>query len=48
LRFSKVWQVEGIHDQDTANQIAVGLIDTYGREEVETDRSFLGSVQESE
>jgi O-antigen/teichoic acid export membrane protein len=30
----KVWQVEGIHDQDTANQVAVGLIETYQQEEV--------------
>ena len=30
----KVWQVEGIHDQDTANQVAAGLIETYQQEEV--------------
>jgi O-antigen/teichoic acid export membrane protein len=29
----KAWQVDGIHDQDTANQVAVGLIETYRREE---------------
>jgi hypothetical protein len=29
----KAWQVEGIHDLDAANQAAVGLIDTYQREE---------------
>jgi O-antigen/teichoic acid export membrane protein len=30
----KVWKVEGIHDQDTANQVAIGLIETYQQEEV--------------
>ncbi|MFZ0815685.1 MAG: oligosaccharide flippase family protein [Candidatus Sulfotelmatobacter sp.] len=30
----KAWQVEGIHNQDTANQVAVGLIETYQQEEV--------------
>jgi O-antigen/teichoic acid export membrane protein len=25
----KAWQVEGIHDLDEANQVAIGLIDTY-------------------
>jgi O-antigen/teichoic acid export membrane protein len=30
----KAWQVEGIHDQDTANQVAVGLIEAYQQEEV--------------
>lgn len=30
----KAWQVEGIHDQDAANQVAVGLIETYQQEEV--------------
>jgi O-antigen/teichoic acid export membrane protein len=30
----KAWQVDGIHDQDTANQVAVGLIETYQQEEV--------------
>jgi len=30
----KVWHVQGIHDQDTANQVAVGLIETYQQEEV--------------
>jgi hypothetical protein len=30
----KAWQVEGIHDQDTANQLAVGLIETYQQEEI--------------
>jgi O-antigen/teichoic acid export membrane protein len=29
----KAWQVEGIHDQDTANQVAVSLIETYQHEE---------------
>jgi O-antigen/teichoic acid export membrane protein len=29
----KAWQVEGIHDLDTANQVAVGLIDTYQQDE---------------
>jgi len=29
----RAWQVEGIHDQDTANQVAVSLIDTYQHEE---------------
>lgn len=29
----RVWQVEGIHDQDTANQVAAGLIETYQQEE---------------
>ncbi|MCU1304276.1 MAG: hypothetical protein JWQ87_4560 [Candidatus Sulfotelmatobacter sp.] len=29
----KAWQVEGIHDQDAANQVAVGLIDTYQQEQ---------------
>jgi O-antigen/teichoic acid export membrane protein len=29
----KVWQVEGIHDEDTANEVAVGLIETYQHEE---------------
>jgi hypothetical protein len=29
----KAWQVDGIHDQDTANQVAVGLIETYRQEE---------------
>jgi O-antigen/teichoic acid export membrane protein len=30
----KAWHVDGIHDQDTASQIAVGLIETYQQEEV--------------
>ena len=30
----KVWEVEGIHDQTTANQVAVELIETYQQEEV--------------
>ncbi len=30
----KAWQVEGIHDQEEANQVAAGLIETYQREEV--------------
>jgi O-antigen/teichoic acid export membrane protein len=30
----KAWQVEGIHDQDVANQVAVGLIETYQQEEI--------------
>jgi O-antigen/teichoic acid export membrane protein len=30
----KIWQVEGIHDQETANQIAVGLIEAAQQEEV--------------
>jgi len=30
----KVWQVEGIHDSDTANQVAVGLIETMQQEEI--------------
>jgi O-antigen/teichoic acid export membrane protein len=30
----KAWQVEGIHDPDTANQLAVGLIETYQQEEI--------------
>lgn len=30
----KVWKVEGIHDQDTANQVAIGLIESYQQEEV--------------
>jgi len=30
----KAWQVEGIHDPDTANQVAVGLIETYQQDEV--------------
>src|ERR1700675_3720129 len=29
----KAWQVEGIHDLESANQVAVGLIDTYQQEE---------------
>ena len=29
----KAWQVEGIHDQDAANEVAVGLIDTYQQEQ---------------
>jgi O-antigen/teichoic acid export membrane protein len=29
----KAWQVEGIHDQDAANEAAVGLIDTYQQEQ---------------
>jgi O-antigen/teichoic acid export membrane protein len=29
----KAWQVEGIHDQDTANQVAIGLIETSQQEE---------------
>lgn len=29
----KAWQVEGIHDQDTANQVAVSLLETYQHEE---------------
>ena len=29
----KAWQVEGIHDLDEANQVAIGLIDTYQRDE---------------
>jgi O-antigen/teichoic acid export membrane protein len=29
----KAWQVEGIHDMETANQVAAGLIETYQREE---------------
>jgi len=29
----KAWQVGGIHDQDTANQVAIGLIETYQQEE---------------
>jgi O-antigen/teichoic acid export membrane protein len=29
----KVWQVEGIQDQDAASQVAVGLIDTYQGED---------------
>jgi len=29
----KVWHVEGIHDQDTANQVAAGLIETYQQED---------------
>ena len=30
----KAWQVEGIADQDTADQVAAGLIDTYQQEEI--------------
>jgi len=30
----KAWQVEGIVDQDTADQVAAGLIDTYQQEEI--------------
>jgi O-antigen/teichoic acid export membrane protein len=30
----KAWQVEGIHDQDEANQVAAGLIETYQQDEV--------------
>jgi hypothetical protein len=30
----KAWQVEGIHDQDTANQIAIGLVETSQQEEL--------------
>jgi O-antigen/teichoic acid export membrane protein len=30
----QAWQVEGIHDLDTANQVAGGLIETYQQEEV--------------
>jgi O-antigen/teichoic acid export membrane protein len=30
----KAWQVEGIHDESTANAVAVGLIDTYNEEGV--------------
>jgi len=30
----RAWQVEGIHNQDEANQVAVGLIETYQQEEV--------------
>ncbi|HET7892390.1 MAG TPA: oligosaccharide flippase family protein [Candidatus Sulfotelmatobacter sp.] len=29
----KAWQVEGIHDIDEANQVAIGLIDTYQQDE---------------
>ena len=29
----KAWQVEGIHDLDEANQVAIGLIDTYQQDE---------------
>jgi O-antigen/teichoic acid export membrane protein len=29
----KAWQVEGIHDLETANQVAVELIETYQHEE---------------
>lgn len=29
----KAWQLEGIHDLDAANQVAIGLIDTYQRDE---------------
>jgi O-antigen/teichoic acid export membrane protein len=29
----KAWQVEGIHDQGIANEVAAGLIDTYKQEE---------------
>jgi O-antigen/teichoic acid export membrane protein len=29
----KAWQVDGIHDQEAANQAAAGLIETYQREE---------------
>lgn len=29
----KAWQVEGIHDVEEANQVAIGLIDTYQRDE---------------
>jgi hypothetical protein len=29
----KAWQVEGIQDLDAANQVAVGLIDTYQQDE---------------
>jgi hypothetical protein len=29
----KAWQVEGIHDQATADQVAVSLRETYQREE---------------
>jgi hypothetical protein len=29
----KAWQVDGIHDQDTANQVAVGLLEAYQQEE---------------
>jgi O-antigen/teichoic acid export membrane protein len=29
----KAWQVEGIHDLETANQVAIGLIDTYQQDE---------------
>jgi hypothetical protein len=31
----KVWQVEGIHDQGTANQVAVGLIEAAQQEQKE-------------
>jgi hypothetical protein len=29
----KAWQVEGIHDLNEANQVAIGLIDTYHQDE---------------
>jgi O-antigen/teichoic acid export membrane protein len=29
----RAWEVEGIHDVDTASEVAVGLIDTYQKEE---------------
>jgi O-antigen/teichoic acid export membrane protein len=29
----KAWQVEGIHDQETANQVAIGLVETSKQEE---------------
>jgi O-antigen/teichoic acid export membrane protein len=29
----KAWQVEGIHDQETANQVAIGLVETSQQEE---------------
>jgi len=33
IRTRKVWQVEGIHDQETANQVVIGLIETSQQEE---------------
>jgi O-antigen/teichoic acid export membrane protein len=33
VRTRKAWQVEGIHDQDTASRVAAGLIDTYQKED---------------
>ena len=34
VRTRRVWKVEGVHDQDAVNQVAVSLVETYQQEEV--------------